>query len=288
MTTPACPLESHPLAIDLDRIVLNRQGTQILRGVSFQVQRGQSVALLGPNGCGKTTLSRVLLGQLYPTAGRATVLGQTLGSTDVRRLRQRIGIVNPTTDGARDLHVTGAVVDASLSTTQAVCTGYFATVGLYDTLTPEQWSHARHMLNHVGLGHRMDHRFGVLSTGEQRRALIARALVHRPELLILDEPTAGLDLAGREAVLATVDTVLRQPDPPAVLLITHHVEELSPRTDRVCLMQQGQITHVGPPEQVITPENLSATFQCRVTVRRQHGRFWLEVLPEAWLDLLQS
>jgi iron complex transport system ATP-binding protein len=270
----------------LEGVTLHRRGTDILRGIDVTLPAGRCTALLGPNGCGKTTLCRVLLGQLYPTSGTATVLGETLGRTDVRQLRHRIGVVNPTVDLAVDHHQTGAVVDASLSATDAVCTGLFASVGLYDRPTDDQRDHARGLLDRVGLGHRKDHRLGVLSTGEQRRALIARALVRRPELLILDEPTAGLDLAGREQVLATIDRVLAEPQPPAVLMVTHHLEELPPKTERVLLMKQGQLRDAGPPEQAITNEALSALFDCPVHVRRSHGRYWLEVLPEAWLDLM--
>ncbi|MEZ6190171.1 MAG: hypothetical protein R3C45_02660 [Phycisphaerales bacterium] len=108
-----------------------------------------------------------------------------------------------------------------------------------------------------------------------------------PELLILDEPTAGLDLAGREQVLATIEQVLRQPNAPAVLMITHHVEELSPNTHRVMLMNNGRFTAAGPPEQIITPEKLSNAFGCKVFVERVHGRYWLQVLPEAWIDLVK-
>lgn len=134
----------------------------------------------------------------------------------------------------------------------------------------------------------MDHPFETLSTGERRRAIIARALVHLPELLILDEPTSGLDVAGREQVLATIEMLLSMQHRPTVLMITHHVEELSPKTSQVFLMREGRFVTSGPPKDVITPESLSQTFGCKVYVRRLHGRYWLEVLPEAWLDLIQT
>ncbi len=184
----------------------------------------------------------------------------------------------------------GAVVDADLSATEAVITGFFGTVGLYDKYTDAQHDRARELLAMVGLPHRMDLRFGLLSTGEQRRALIARALVHVPELLILDEPTAGLDLAGREQVLATIEQVLNQPNPrdaPAILMITHHVEELSPQTHRVMLMKDGRFISAGTPDQIITPKKLGEAFGCKVSVERVHGRYWLKVMPEAWGDLVR-
>ncbi|MEM9345160.1 MAG: ATP-binding cassette domain-containing protein [Planctomycetota bacterium] len=277
--------DASELAIDCEGLVVKRGPTTILNGISCQVKRGQAAAILGPNGCGKTTFTRCLTGTMFATQGRLTVLDQTIGQTNILALRKRIGLVNPTTDNGF-AHVTGAVVDAALSTTMAVCTGYFASVGLYEQPTDEQVEHARYLLRNVGLGHRLEHKLGKLSTGEQRRALIARALVHRPELLILDEPTAGLDLRGREQVLATIEQLLSQPDAPALLMITHHVEELSPRTSQVLLMKQGRFMAAGEPDQVINPETLSTVYDCKVYVKKSNGRFWLEVLPEAWLDLV--
>lgn len=292
----ASPDRSHPCysltmpdpptpAIDAQGLVLRRGETTILDGLNCRVERGQAAAILGPNGCGKTSFARCLVGQMFPTDGALSVLGETIGQTNLLKLRKRVGLVNPTTDSS-GVHVSGAVVDSALSVTDAVCTGYFATVGLYDTPTDTQRDHAQHLLQSVGLGHRLHHRFSTLSTGEQRRALIARALVHTPELLILDEPTAGLDLRGKEQVLATVDALLKKPDAPAVLMITHHVEELPRRTSLVMLMQRGRFVAQGPPQQIITPESLSGVFGCKVFVQQRHGRYWLEVLPEAWLDLV--
>lgn len=274
-------------AVRIEGLRVVRGATAILDGVSCRIPAGQCTAILGPNGCGKTTLTRCLTGHMFITEGTVRVLGQTVGETDVRALRRRIGVVNPTTD-AGGSHVSGAVVDADLTAVEAVVTGYFHTVGLYDAPTVEQWDRAEHLLRQVGLSHRRDLRFGLMSTGEQRRAMIARALVHVPELLILDEPTSGLDLAGREQVLATVEQIMAGARPPTVLLITHHVEEISPRTAQVLLMRGGRITAAGPAREVISPESLTQTFGCKVFVRKIHGRWWLEVLPEAWLELLRS
>ncbi|MCE9590127.1 MAG: ATP-binding cassette domain-containing protein [Planctomycetes bacterium] len=272
-------------AVEIEHLTVVRGQTTILSDVSCIIPYGECTVLLGPNGCGKTTLTRVITGQSFITAGRALVLGEEIGETDVRALRRRIGVVNPT---AGDSHAanSGAVVDAELTSVEVVLTGIFGTIGLYERPTAEQVALADHHLQQVGLGHRRDLRFALLSTGEQRRCMIARALTTSPELLILDEPTAGMDIAGREQVLATVERLLARPNPPAVLMITHHVEEMSPRTGTVMLMRGGRIIAKGKPQEIITPESLTATFGCKVFVKKLHGRYWLEVLPEAWLELL--
>lgn len=281
--------KSEPLpAVRATGLCVVRDGRTILDAVSATIPAGQCTAILGPNGCGKTSFTRAITGHLHPTAGAVEVFGQTIGATDVWALRRRIAVVSPAADAAGH-HEAGSVVDADLSALDATLTGYFGTVGLYDTPTAEQRDHAAFAMQRVGLAGHEHQRFGALSTGEKRRCLIARALVRRPELLILDEPTAGLDVRGREQVLATIETILAKPQSEAgvtVLMITHHVEELSPRTAQVMLMRAGRFMHVGPPREVITPESLSATFDCKLFVRRIHGRYWLEVLPEAWLDLV--
>ncbi|MEX2212849.1 MAG: ATP-binding cassette domain-containing protein [Phycisphaeraceae bacterium] len=283
-----------PPAVEITDLHLTRAGTPILRGVSCTIPAGTYTAILGPNGCGKTTLTRAITGAMFFTQGSVRVLGETIGRTDIRALRKRISVVNPTASTA-DAHTSGAVVDAELSATEAAITGFFGTIGLYDRPSDEQRTRTRQLLCEVGLSHRLDHRFSLLSTGEQRRCLIARALVHRPELLILDEPTAGLDVSGREHVLATIEAILAsQEKAPAdqprtsVIMITHHVEELSPRASQVMLMKDGQFTRIGKPHDVITPETLTETFGCKVFVRTLHGRWWLEVLPEAWIDLVKA
>lgn len=273
------PVVDQP-AIVLRNLVVRRGQTTLLDQINCTLPAGRCAAILGPNGSGKTTLTRVLTGQAFITSGQATVLGRTIGATDIRALRRLIGVVNPTMDLA-GAHQAGSVVDGDLSARDAVLTGFFGTVGLYDSPTEAQRKKAEQALAQVGLTDRSDLRCALLSTGEQRRCLIARALVNEPRLLIFDEPTAGLDVAGREQVLATIDRILQQPHPPTVLLITHHVEELSPMTVRVLLLRAGKLVADGPPDELIDAQRLSETFGCPVAVRKRNGRYWLEAPGDA-------
>jgi iron complex transport system ATP-binding protein len=266
-------------AVQMRNLSVRRGDVTILEDINWTLRRGAVAALLGPNGSGKTTLTRVITGYEWPTEGTVDVLGDRMGRVDVRELRKRVQIVNPSARFG---------VDAGLTAEQVVLTGYTATLYLYDSVTDEQRQRARRLLRAVGLSHRTDHKFGTMSTGEQRRCLLARALVRLPEMLILDEPTAGLDVNAREHLLATIDQLHRLPDAPTILIVTHHVEEISPAAEQVVLLKEGRITACGKPDDVISPEILSDLFGCKVFVQKRSGRHWLEVLPEAWLDLLSS
>jgi iron complex transport system ATP-binding protein len=168
----------------------------------------------------------------------------------------------------------------------AVLTGVEGGLMLTTRPDPADTERAHHLLRVVGLLNKEKTPIGSLSTGEQRRMLLARAMVRPPQLLILDEAAAGLDVSGREQMLLTLRLLTSAEHRPAVLMITHHVEEMPPSTQRVFLMNRGRILAEGPPADVMTPELLTRTFGCRVYVRRASGRYLLEVLPEAWLDLL--
>jgi len=254
----------------------------ILRGVSWSVPAGACAAILGPNGSGKSTLTRVIGGHLWPTAGDCTVLGGHFGETNLADLRKSIRLVQPA--GPYD-------VDPNLSAHDVVLTGFFGTLALYDEPTDVMRHDADRLLGHVGLSHVADHTYATLSSGERVRSLLARALASRPGLLLLDEPTAGLDLLAREQVLATVQALFdtgaeRHGPPPTVVFITHHVEELPPATSHVLLLDNGTVATSGSPDEVLRAATLSKVYRCPLTVERKDGRHYVHVHPDAWRGLL--
>ncbi len=265
-------------AIDLQDVGVLREGRWILHGATWKVPQGTCAAIVGPNGSGKSTLARVLSAHLWPTSGRCTILGQTFGQTSLPDLRRSIRLVQPA--GPYD-------IDTNLTARQVALTGFFSTLNLYEKPTPAMNARAGELLELVGLAAVADRPYGVLSSGERVRSLIARALVIQPKLLLLDEPTAGLDLLAREQVLATAAALLRLPDAPTVVLITHHIEEIPPRTNSVALLSQGAILASGKPGDVLTARNLSRAYGVPVHVRKNAGRFTVHVRPSAWKNILE-
>jgi iron complex transport system ATP-binding protein len=255
-------------------VVVTRGEREILRGIDWTVPTGACAAILGPNGSGKSTLVRVIMGQMWPTRGDVAVLGQPFGQTDLNQLRESIRLVQ----------ATGPVeFDADETTLNVVLTGFFGTIGLFKQTTPPMQRRAMKLIQQVGLSAEAAQPFRTLSSGERMRCLIARALVVKPKLLILDEPTAGLDLLAREQVLATVHQLLRDSKtPPTVILITHHVEELLLETSQVLLLKNGHAVASGTANKVLTSPQLSAVFDCPVKVTRHGGRFWWQVRSRAW------
>ncbi|HEX8523361.1 MAG TPA: ATP-binding cassette domain-containing protein [Tepidisphaeraceae bacterium] len=252
----------------------------ILKEVSWRVPTRTCCAILGPNGSGKSTLTRILAAHLYPTAGEVEVLGHAFGETDLPALRHQIRLVQAA--GPYD-------VDPSLTAREAVLTGFFGTLGLYDAVTIGMTEQADDLLRRVGLSKIADQRYEVLSSGERVRTLIARALASEPKLLLLDEPTAGLDLLAREQVLATVQGLFDNPkhDLTAVM-ITHHLEELPPATSAVLLLDDGKVAAAGTPAQVLQAESLSKVYRCTLHVEERGGRYSVHVDPGEWRDLLEK
>jgi len=266
------------LAIDIHNVGVLRSNRWILKNITWQIPANSCAAILGPNGSGKSTLARILAAYLWPSEGDVRILGRHFGDCDMPTLPSQIKIVQSA--GPYD-------VDPSLTTLEVVLTGFFNSIALYQIPTVTMQTEATRLLWQVGLHEHTNQTYETLSSGERVRALIARALVQKPRLLILDEPTAGLDLLAREQILATIQSLFESPhDPPTTILITHHIEELPPATSNVLLLSEGKSAAAGRPDQVLTPQILSKLYNCRVQVRQSAGRFYLEVHPDAWRDLL--
>jgi iron complex transport system ATP-binding protein len=255
-----------------------RDGRWILRKVNWEVKAGDLAAIVGPNGSGKSTLARVIATHWWPTEGTCSVLGETFGEANLPDLRKSIRMVQPA--GPYD-------PERTLTALETVTTGFFGTVGLYQKPSPSMLRRARQLLNRVGLGPVAKHSYESLSSGEKVRTLICRAMVSLPRLMILDEPTAGLDLRAREQVLATIHALMQTRNRPTVVLITHHIEELPPETSQVLLLDKGRPAAQGSMEKVLAPKLLSRVYGVEVTVHQESGRFYTRVHPSAWKKLLE-
>jgi iron complex transport system ATP-binding protein len=266
-------------AISMHSVGVMRDARWILRDVDWTVQPGTLAAILGPNGSGKSTLARIAACHLWPTAGECRILGGQFGNANLPELRKRIRLVQAA--GPYD-------VDPSLTALEVALTGFFGSIGLYQTADPPMIADARRLLDLLGLGAVVDHSYASLSSGERMRGLISRAMVTRPALLILDEPTNGLDPLAREQILATIQMLMDSTDPPTIVLITHHIEELPPMTAQVLLLADGKPAASGPMQAVLTSDILSDVFKFPVQVRNSAGRYYLEVHPSAWEKLING
>jgi iron complex transport system ATP-binding protein len=267
-------------AVHLRHVTVNRGTRAILHDINWTVPAGACAAILGPNGSGKSTLVRVIMGQIWPTLGEVTVLGRRFGETDLNQLRESIRLVQ--SNGPVEF-------EAEETTLRVVLTGFFGTVGLFKETTPAMHRRAGKLIRQVGLTKESNQPFKTLSSGERMRCLIARALVVKPTLLILDEPTAGLDLLAREQVLAAVYRLISSGrNRPAVLMITHHVEELLPETSEVLILKDGRVAAGGEPAKVMTSKVLSSIYECPVAVNKRDGRFWLRVKSSAWKSVAKA
>jgi iron complex transport system ATP-binding protein len=240
-------------------------GLTVVDGVSLQVEAGTALGIVGPNGAGKTTLLQVAAAQIHPTSGLVAILGEMLGAVDVFDLRPRIGLTSAALAEKIPRHeiVRDVVVSAS-----------YGVVGRwrehYDELDHER---AQNLLVEVGAGALMDRTFGTLSEGERKRVQIARALMTDPELLLLDEPAAGLDLGGREDLVSTLSVLAMDELSPATVLVSHHVEEIPPGFTHVMLLRKGRIVASGPIERVLTEDVISATFGMPLQLSHADGRW---------------
>jgi iron complex transport system ATP-binding protein len=250
--------------LELADVTFRRDGKQIIDGISLTVEPGDHWALLGPNGAGKSTLLGFCAAVTFPTTGTVRVLGQQMGRVDLAAVRRHIGHVNPRHR-----------LQSPLTVREVVLTGITATIDLPNRWTPgpAELARADAMVDSVGLSHKADDRWPMLSQGERGRALIARALVAEPQLLLLDEPTTGLDVAAREQLLETMDGLDDTHPDVASILVTHHLEELPTTTTHALLIADGRTVASGRAREVVTTDTVTTAFSHPVRVGYSEGRW---------------
>jgi iron complex transport system ATP-binding protein len=264
VTAAATPAPASP-ALRLTSVDVVRPPVTILSGVDWTVSAGERWVVLGPNGSGKTTLMRLASLYLHPTSGTVDVLGERLGRVDVRRHRARIGLVSPAFADLLRPQITA--VEAVMSAREAALETWWHTYGADDA------AHARELLARLGASAVADRTFGTLSSGERQRVLLARSLWGDPGLVLLDEPTAGLDLGAREDLVARLAGLAADPTTPPTVLVTHHVEEIPRGFTHALLLREGRIVVAGPIDEVLTAPALSDVFGLPLVLDRRDGRF---------------
>ncbi len=254
--------------VHLERVFFRRKTSCILKDISWRIERGSHWALLGPNGSGKTTLLKIITGYEWPTSGRVQVLGRDFGDCSIGELRTTIGWAS----SAIEAQLPGG--DTAI---EIVVSGLAASIGLYRDFSAAEYAAARAALLRVGAEAEAERRFGLLSQGEQQRVLIARALVCRPKLLILDEPCVGLDPAARHRLLGDLASLAAGGDCPSVIYVTHHIEEIGPWITGVMLLKEGRCAGQGAPAEMLAGDLMSDVFGLACRVARTCDGFEMRV-----------
>lgn len=249
----------------LEGVSVRRDRATLLGEIDWFVEEDERWVIIGPNGAGKTTLLQIAAATVHPTTGTADILGERLGGVDLFELRPRIGFTSAAL--AERVSPGAMVIDL-------VLTGSYAVLGRWqEEYTSEDVHRAVGLLEQMGCAHLIQRRFATLSEGERKRVQIARALMPNPELLLLDEPAAGLDLGARESLLRRLAGLAYHDAAPCLVLVTHHVEEIPPGFTHGMLLRDGRVVASGPLDAVVTEENLSACFGLPLTLENQDGRW---------------
>lgn len=256
-----------PVVVRLEDVSVVRNGTFLLSSVSWTIEAGQHWVLLGPNGSGKTTLLRIVGSGLWPTSGVVEILGSRLGRVDMRQLRKRIAQISASM--ARNLRGDQLALDVVLTGRHAALETW------WNEYTDDDRAEARSLLAAVGLGDEtfLMRPFGHLSEGERQQVLVARALMATPELLLLDEPVAGLDLGAREHLLNRLSALAEEVAGPPMVMVTHHVEEIPSGMTHAALLRKGHLVAAGAIDDVLTSDRISDVFGVELTLRRDNGRW---------------
>ena len=251
--------------VELADVSIVRNGSTLLDRINWVIDEADRWVVIGPNGAGKTTLLQVVSANLHPSDGMASILDEVLGAVDVFELRPRIG-------------VTSAALADRIPRSEAVgnviVSAAYAVVGRWhEGYEVDDFRRAAQLMQQLHIEHLGKRTFGTLSEGERKRVQIARALMTDPELLLLDEPAGGLDLAGREALVQTLSEICLDEDSPATVLVTHHVEEIPEGITHCLLLNLGRIVAAGPIDETLTGENLGAAFGLPLAVGKSDGRW---------------
>lgn len=258
----------NPPVLRVSGLSLRRAGTTILRNINWTVRSGENWVILGANGSGKTCLLKALAGYMPPSEGEISVLGEIYGEADWRELRKKIGVVSA---------AISQLVHDEDNALEIVLGGLHGMVGTWGRSTAAERRAAARLLTVMKIGRLAAREWRVLSQGERQRVLIARALMARPKILILDEPCAGLDPAARERFLHDLGMLLRRKSRPAVILVTHHIEEILPAFQYVLALKRGRVERKDRKARVLTAESLGQVFDAAVRVRASAGRYGLAI-----------
>lgn len=252
--------------VEFKSVSVQRGGTQILSKVDFTMNPGQHWVLLGPNGAGKTTLARLVSARDYPDTGKVTVLGSDTATEESTYISARVGVAS------QDVRDKLAQSDTVISLVLAAAWGQ--TTQFTETYEEPDEQRAQDLLAALGVGGLAQRPFGTLSEGEKQRVSLARALMADPEIVILDEPTAGLDLGARETLVGALTEIMADPSMPGLLMITHEIEEIAPGFTHVALLKEGRIVQSGLIDTVLTSENLTEVFGLNLLVTKRDDRWW--------------
>ena len=252
--------------IALENVAVIRDGRYLLRGVNWKVRRHERWVVLGPNGAGKTTMLQVASTYMGPSRGTVRLLGERYGKVDVRELRERVGYAGAGLAG---------MIRHDFSALDIVVTGRHASfvATRFHSYDGSDWERARYHLDRLAAGHLADRRFGTLSSGERQRVLIARSLMTKPEVLFLDEAMTGLDLGARERLVGSMAELAADVTSPAVVLVTHHVEEIPPGFGHIVLISGGSVLADGPIDGVLSGNSLSNCFGQKLFLEKRSERF---------------
>lgn len=252
--------------INMKNVSWRRLEKTILQDINWQVNKGEHWALLGLNGAGKTTLLNMVNGYIWPTTGEVSIIGEKFGKTDIREMRKAIGWVSSSLEER---------LNGRHLTEDIVVSGKFASFNLYEEPQAEDYERAKQLFISLGCEHVIGQTYEKCSHGEKQKVLIARGLMPAPKLLILDEPTNGLDFIAREELLASLEKLAKEADAPTIIFVTHHIEEVIPVFSHTLLLKDGTVFAKGKSEDILTDDNLSKLFNQPIQVEWRSNRAWM-------------